>query len=173
MDTPRIERPGIGRRTLIKRAAVAGAVVWTAPVIIDSLGSPAAAFSPTPGCKSVQVAAGNCTTSATVTNGAAACNPTNWNSATCPAFAAAQTLSTALCITASPACATTTSPISFTIGTGCSSCTFTAGIAQSNGSGSNACTPGILTNANRTITFTFAGNASAWVAFRLILNCVS
>lgn len=36
---------GIGRRTLIKRAAAAGAVAWTAPVILDSLASPAAAAS--------------------------------------------------------------------------------------------------------------------------------
>jgi hypothetical protein len=36
---------GIDRRTLIKSAAVAGAAAWTAPVIIDSLASPAAAAS--------------------------------------------------------------------------------------------------------------------------------
>jgi hypothetical protein len=36
---------GIDRRTLIKSAAVAGAAAWTAPVIIDSLASPAAATS--------------------------------------------------------------------------------------------------------------------------------
>ena len=35
----------IDRRTLIKGAAVAGAAAWTAPVIIDSLSSPAAAGS--------------------------------------------------------------------------------------------------------------------------------
>ena len=34
---------GLDRRTLIKAAAVAGGVAWTAPVIIDSLASPAAA----------------------------------------------------------------------------------------------------------------------------------
>ncbi len=33
----------LDRRTLIKGAAVAGAVAWTAPVIIDSMASPAAA----------------------------------------------------------------------------------------------------------------------------------
>lgn len=36
----------IDRRTLIKGAAVAGAAAWTAPVIIDSLTSPAAAGTP-------------------------------------------------------------------------------------------------------------------------------
>ena len=38
-----IERPGIGRRTLIKRAAATGAVAWAAPTIIGSIASPAGA----------------------------------------------------------------------------------------------------------------------------------
>jgi hypothetical protein len=38
-------RAGVDRRTLIKRAAAAGAVAWSAPVIVDSLASPAAAVS--------------------------------------------------------------------------------------------------------------------------------
>jgi hypothetical protein len=41
---------GLDRRTMIKRAAAAGAVAWTAPVIIDSLASPAAAFTAPTGC---------------------------------------------------------------------------------------------------------------------------
>ena len=36
-------RPGMDRRTLIKSAAAAGAVAWTAPIVIESLASPAAA----------------------------------------------------------------------------------------------------------------------------------
>jgi hypothetical protein len=38
---------GMDRRTLIKGAALAGAAAWTAPMIIDSLSSPAAAVSVT------------------------------------------------------------------------------------------------------------------------------
>jgi hypothetical protein len=38
------EQRGVDRRTLIKRAAATGAVAWTAPLIIDSLTSPAAAL---------------------------------------------------------------------------------------------------------------------------------
>jgi hypothetical protein len=41
-DTP--ERRGVDRRTLIKGAALAGAAAWTAPVIIDSFSSAAAAL---------------------------------------------------------------------------------------------------------------------------------
>lgn len=39
------ERSGVSRRVLIKRAAAVGGLVWTAPVLIDSLASPAAAGS--------------------------------------------------------------------------------------------------------------------------------
>jgi len=42
---PLAPRRGIDRRTLVKRAAAAGALAWTAPVILDSLASPAAAAS--------------------------------------------------------------------------------------------------------------------------------
>jgi hypothetical protein len=49
VDTGGAERRGLSRRDLIKASAVAGAAAWTAPVIIDSLSSPAAAFT-TPPC---------------------------------------------------------------------------------------------------------------------------
>jgi hypothetical protein len=39
------ERRGLSRRDMIKASAVAGAAAWTAPVIVDSLSSPAAAAS--------------------------------------------------------------------------------------------------------------------------------
>ncbi len=39
------ERRGLSRRDMIKASAVAGAAAWTAPAIIDSLASPAAAAS--------------------------------------------------------------------------------------------------------------------------------
>src|SRR5262245_6663748 len=43
-----VERPGIDRRTLIKRTAAAGAVAWAAPTIIGSLASPAGAVTGAP-----------------------------------------------------------------------------------------------------------------------------
>jgi TAT (twin-arginine translocation) pathway signal sequence len=46
----RSERRGLSRRDMIKASAAAGAVAWTAPVIIDSLASPAAAATFTPPC---------------------------------------------------------------------------------------------------------------------------
>jgi hypothetical protein len=44
LDSQDVERPGIDRRSLIKRAAATGAIAWTAPLILDSLASPAAAL---------------------------------------------------------------------------------------------------------------------------------
>ena len=43
MTEQEVERPGIDRRTLIKRTAAAGAVAWAAPTIIGSIASPAGA----------------------------------------------------------------------------------------------------------------------------------
>jgi hypothetical protein len=56
------ERRGLSRRDMIKASAAAGVAAWTAPVIIDSLVSPAAAFSGTlpPGCHVAAFNASNC-----------------------------------------------------------------------------------------------------------------
>lgn len=35
---------GLSRRDLIRRGAIVGGLVWTAPVLIDSMGSPAGAI---------------------------------------------------------------------------------------------------------------------------------
>ena len=44
------ERTGLNRRQMIKAAGIAGAAAWAAPMIIDSLSSPAAAVTHAPGC---------------------------------------------------------------------------------------------------------------------------
>jgi hypothetical protein len=44
------DRTGLNRRQMIKAAGIAGAAAWTAPMIIDSLSSPAAAVTVAPGC---------------------------------------------------------------------------------------------------------------------------
>jgi hypothetical protein len=52
---------------MIKSAAAAGAVAWTAPVIIDSLASPAAALTAPPGCRRlIFTADASCTRVATL-----------------------------------------------------------------------------------------------------------
>src|SRR3954467_7275560 len=70
---------GLSRRELIRRAAVVGALAWTAPVVIESLTSPAGALTGVPGCWIIDYAPGttanscktagsdpNCTPSGTV-----------------------------------------------------------------------------------------------------------
>jgi hypothetical protein len=52
-DAP--ERRGMDRRTMIKAAGIAGAAAWSAPVIIDSLSSPAAAVTAPTGCHRFRV----------------------------------------------------------------------------------------------------------------------
>lgn len=51
-DDTAADAPGLDRRTLIRRAAAAGVVGWTAPVVVSSLVSPAAGTngSPQAGC---------------------------------------------------------------------------------------------------------------------------
>jgi hypothetical protein len=55
-----VERQGIDRRTLIRRAAIVGAAAWTAPVIIGSLTSPAGAVTGILGCNNYCINGGNC-----------------------------------------------------------------------------------------------------------------
>ena len=68
-------RAGLNRRQMIKAAGIAGAAAWTAPMIIDSLSSPAAAATVTPGCYSFWLPFNTCSLTATDPIGGA-CTPT-------------------------------------------------------------------------------------------------
>jgi hypothetical protein len=70
---------GLNRRQMIKAAGIAGAAAWTAPMIIDSLSSPAAAGTVTPGCYRFWLPFNTCTLTATDPVGGA-CTPSD---ATC------------------------------------------------------------------------------------------
>ena len=77
--------PRPSRRTIIRRAAAAGALAWTAPAIIDSLASPAAAASLS-GCYRAEFrlddSTGCGTYVSTTPNNGAGCVPTVWNNVT-------------------------------------------------------------------------------------------
>jgi hypothetical protein len=77
------ERPGIGRRTLIKRAAAVGAVAWAAPTIIGSLKSPAGAvtggFPATCSYMILVVKTGDTVCAVKVLSGATTCTSPNTN----------------------------------------------------------------------------------------------
>ncbi len=74
----------ISRRTMIRNAAAVGAAVWTAPVIVDSLASPAAAAS-TSGCyrvefvQSTSSGCGTFTRNPSPANGSGCVDPNTWN----------------------------------------------------------------------------------------------
>jgi hypothetical protein len=69
---------GIDRRTMIKRTAAGGARAWTAPLILDSLASPAGAITCTSPCFRVQFPPSNgATCQLTSQTVATACTPTS------------------------------------------------------------------------------------------------
>jgi hypothetical protein len=70
----------VGRRALIKRAAAAGAVAWTAPLIVDSLASPAAAATVATGCYRAQRNRNGCGQQG-FTNSLVSCDPAGWGTA--------------------------------------------------------------------------------------------
>jgi len=77
----RVQR-GLDRRDLIRRAVAAGAVAWTAPVLIDSLASPAAAATLT-GCFRAQFERSGTTFVQVAPDNGAGCVPsTCWNNRT-------------------------------------------------------------------------------------------
>jgi hypothetical protein len=159
------------RRTLIKRAAATGAVVWTAPMILDSLASPAGAITGTPGCFKFTVAA---TPGATCNNVTAAFDATcDITTTQCtPTTEAAGVALSKYCMSASTACAATTSPVTFTINAGCG-CTFLAASGETNnatGCGGQ-CLAGVIAAGGKSVTFTKPGGACQWVGWNFIVQC--
>jgi len=80
-DHPPDPARGLDRRTLIQRAAAAGALAWTTPVVVGSLASPAAAATYS-GCFRAEwsVTAGTyALTRVTPANGSGCLDPNNWN----------------------------------------------------------------------------------------------
>jgi hypothetical protein len=164
-----IENPGIDRRTLIKGAAVAGAVAWTAPVIIDSLSSPAAAATGIHGCTQIRIN-GSCALDSQGATGT--CAPLD----TCTGTQDATLL--ANCVTLPSSCDGTSTVVFTTALKGCESCTFTAATAR--WGGNNCSTPpvppvgpvtGIGTN---TVTFAAipASENKKYDQFFLNVTCV-
>ena len=82
-------RAGVDRRTLITRAAALGAAAWTAPVILDSLASPAGALTPA-GCSLYVITwtptgSGSCDSAPRTIVGSGTCaDPTSTTCVNCP-----------------------------------------------------------------------------------------
>jgi hypothetical protein len=171
VDTSEAERPGIDRRTIIKRAAAAGAVAWTAPAILGSIASPAGAITGTPGCFKFTVP---------INTGAACNNVTAAFDTTCdftttqcsPTTEAAGVALSKYCMAASTACAATTGTVTFTINAGCG-CTFLAARGETNNNVAcgGQCLNGVIAAGNKSVTFTKPGGACQWLSWNFIVQC--
>ena len=136
-----VDRPGIDRRTLIRRAAVTGAVAWTAPIIIGSLTSPAGAITGVTGCSIIRYHFSNSPNDACSFQGSAGaggcpqiedpfltlptCNPLN---APVPISAIDQ-----VCLSEPVVCNNSQDVLTFTIDSNCS-CEFAQASAERYGS---------------------------------------
>ena len=142
--------PTIDRRTMIKRAAAASALTWTAPLVIDSLVSPAAAATAPPtACVTLLFNGGNCNN----TNQGTPCNIANCTGVNPDPFLA--------CIVLSGDCQN--GPLTISINAECS-CTFTGASAKS---GPNCIVPPL---APTSVTFP-AVSSPGYAQFAVNLTC--
>jgi hypothetical protein len=193
LATPEAERSRIGRRTLIKRAAATGAVAWTAPLILDSLTSPAAAL--TCGtCFRVTFPAdsgGACDLPSVTVATAGICAPTTTGpGCLTPTDLPAGTTYGAACIVPPGFCATTSNRVAYALnqaaacfsGGNCApNRRYLAGRAQlMGGSPSPRCVdaaidvpanPSLFIPAPPNAVFTGRVGAETWVNFTLVIGC--
>src|SRR4051812_19581758 len=74
---------GLDRRSLIKKAGIAGAAAWVAPTVLNSVLSPASAASLPPGVYKLRLSTQRCNpTPVQDPNVPQACLPPDWPSAT-------------------------------------------------------------------------------------------
>jgi hypothetical protein len=140
----------IDRRTMIKRAAAASALTWTAPLVIDSLASPAAAATAPPiGCVTLLFNGGNCNH----TSQGTPCNIADCSGVNTDPFID--------CIVLSGDCQN--GPLTISIDAGCS-CTFTGASAKS---GPNCVVPPL---APTSVTFPAQSNPG-YAQFAVNLTC--
>jgi hypothetical protein len=145
---PEERRVGISRRTLIRRAAATGAVAWAAPMIIESLASPAAAITGLTGCHTILFNS-SCSTDNQGT-------PCNFTACSAPNAALAQ------CVTITGDCKN--GPITFSVVSGCD-CTITNAAAKS---GNDCITP--TPPAGTSVTFPSQANPG-YAQFAFNITC--
>ncbi len=144
---------GIDRRTVIKRAAAAGALAWTAPILIDSIASPAAAATAPPvACVTLLFNGGNCNN----TNQGTPCSIANCTSVNPAPFLD--------CISLSGDCQN--GPLTISIVSGCF-CTITGASAKS---GPNCIVPLAQGGSATSVTFP-AQSSPGYAQFAINLSC--
>jgi hypothetical protein len=182
-----VERPGVDRRTLIKRAAATGAVAWTAPLIIDSLASPAAALTCTGACVRIQFPtdnAGPCSNNSVAVTGTCTTTSPNCSSST---NVGAGVSYGAVCMTPPGGvggCSTTAAAPTFTLNTTSATCfTTTAASCPANRqflaaqAGTNLatgapgpCINGVIAAGGGSVQFTLPAG-STWTLFQFLIGC--
>jgi hypothetical protein len=155
---------GIDRRTLIKRGAVVGAVAWTAPVIIESISSPAGAITAPPGCYRIRFTPNDDMCKNSPTNAGTACPPIG-TPAQNPITADATVLN---CIDESAPCSDDTDEVNFQV-IGCD-CAFVAASAERVGGSCAGITITGVGPSGVKVTFTKSG-APNWAFFELHMCC--
>lgn len=181
LETPDADRPGIDRRSLIKRAAVAGAAAWTAPVILGSVASPAAALTCNGTCFRVTFPsdnAGNCTNPSVAVAGVCPTGTVGANCATTTDLPAGTSYSS-VCITPPGFCASTSNIFTFTLDANSPTC-FTAGTcpnarrflaARAQFTPSNACQNATINAAGTTAQFAGRPEGQSWLNFTFVIGC--
>ena len=141
--------PGVDRRALVKRAAAAGALAWTAPLIVDSLASPAAAATVAPGAYRYVL---DC-------NSGGDCAPAGFPVNSLPGDC-----------TVGGSCPGNNQSASFTL-SGCPTCSFTAASANrgSGGSPGGTCVSGTV--AGTSATFAAPGAGQTLRRFWFVVTC--
>ena len=154
---------GLARRDFIRKAAVAGAIGWTAPLVLQSLTSPASAASLS-GCYRLLLAqASSCTVLAYVVSGT--CEPSYGACGTPPNGTGS--LATYGIVSSHP-CTQTGQTFVFDITTG--SCIFVSGRGITTDT-IPLCNTGVLTNLNKTITLPNPGSGKKYSEIRLVVTC--
>ena len=154
---------GIDRRTLIRRAAIVGAAAWTAPVIVGSLSSPAAAVTAPRGCNVIGYN-GNCNP-----------NSNQANNECSPAIPGGCNVLPAACLSPTTSnCSGTTATVTFQLNAGCS-CTITQAGAKAAHTAQQCVAP--TSNNGSTVVFPIlvasppAPPAANYVQFSFLLTC--
>jgi hypothetical protein len=160
---------------MIQRAVAVGAAAWTAPVIIDSLGSPAAASTPAPlpCCLAFRysVASSTATCAADTWSDPTDCSPTG---TVCVDATTTLSPDEAGCLAPTTSCIGNVSSQTFAVSVDCA-CTIVAAeatyTANSEGQVPGQCAQVVITPNGSTVTFTGVVNFAFWETFRIWLNC--
>jgi hypothetical protein len=170
---------GIDRRTIIKRAAAGGALAWTAPVILDSLESPAGAITCTSPCLRAQFPPSETSfcdlRSQTVVF---SCTPTSPECPTTTSLGPGVAIRD-VCMFANPPCGPKSSPISFQLDLTCDSAfspaprRFLAAQAlYATVAGSQACVAALILGTGSDLAaFVAPADFDHWVFFQFLIGC--